>query len=152
MNVADVRAMLEARWDDDLVPRLVDYVRVPAKSPMFDANWAGRGELAAVIEEARRTVYCASKHAVEGFTKSLAWELGPRGIRVNSICPTFIETEMTRPMLADAGFLDSVVSKIALGRVGRVDEIMGAVVFLASDASSLVTGSALMVDGGWTAA
>ena len=100
----------------------------------------------------KRTVYCASKHAVEGFTKSLAWELGPRGIRVNSICPTFIETEMTRPMLADAGFLDGVVSKIALGRVGRVDEIMGAVVFLASDASSLVTGSALMVDGGWTAA
>src|SRR5690606_31208595 len=95
----------------------------------------------------RRTVYCASKHAVEGFTKALAWELGPKGIRVNAICPTFIETEMTRPMLADPGFVDAIGSKIALGRVGRVDEIMGAVVFLASDAASLVTGSALMVDG-----
>jgi NAD(P)-dependent dehydrogenase (short-subunit alcohol dehydrogenase family) len=99
----------------------------------------------------KRTVYCASKHAVEGFTKALAWELGPAGIRVNSVCPTFIETEMTRPMLADPAFLESVVSKIALGRVGRVEDVAGAIVFLASDASAMVTGSALMVDGGWTA-
>ena len=99
----------------------------------------------------RRTVYCASKHAVEGMVKALAWELGPEGIRVNSLCPTFIETPLTAPMLADAAFRQLVESKIALGRVGRIDELMGAVVFLASDAASLVTGSALMVDGGWTA-
>jgi NAD(P)-dependent dehydrogenase (short-subunit alcohol dehydrogenase family) len=100
----------------------------------------------------RRTVYCATKHAVEGMTKALAWELGPHGIRVNTLCPTFIETEMTRPMLADPAFRDFVQSKIALGRIGQLQDVMGAVLFLASDASALVTGSALMVDGGWTAA
>jgi NAD(P)-dependent dehydrogenase (short-subunit alcohol dehydrogenase family) len=100
----------------------------------------------------RRTVYCASKHAVEGLTKALAWELGPQGIRVNTVCPTFIETSMTAPMLADPAFQDYVRSRIALGRVGQLEDVMGAVVFLASDASALVTGSALMVDGGWTAA
>ncbi|HIO33508.1 MAG TPA: SDR family oxidoreductase, partial [Gammaproteobacteria bacterium] len=98
-----------------------------------------------------RTVYCASKHAVEGFTKALAWELGGSGIRVNTLCPTFIETPMTEPMLEDKAFKDQVLSQIALGRVGQVEDLMGAVVYLASDASRLVTGSALMVDGGWTA-
>lgn len=101
---------------------------------------------------ANRTVYCASKHALEGMTKALSWELGQKNIRVNTICPTFIETALTKGMFEDAAFMASVVSKIALGRVGQVDEIMGAVVFLASDASSLITGSALMLDGGWTAA
>jgi NAD(P)-dependent dehydrogenase (short-subunit alcohol dehydrogenase family) len=99
----------------------------------------------------KRTVYCASKHAIEGMTKALAWELGAAGIRVNTLCPTFVETDMTRPMLADVAFKDLVVSKIALGRVGQPQDMMGAVVFLASDASAMVTGSALMVDGGWTA-
>jgi NAD(P)-dependent dehydrogenase (short-subunit alcohol dehydrogenase family) len=100
----------------------------------------------------RRSVYCATKHAVEGMTKALAWELGPHGIRVNTLCPTFIETEMTRPMFTDPEFRRFVESRIALGRVGRLEDVMGAVVFLAGDASALVTGSALMVDGGWTAA
>ncbi len=99
----------------------------------------------------RRTVYCATKHAMEGMTKSLAWELGSANIRVNTLCPTFIETPMTAPMFADESFRKWVVERIALGRLGRLDEVMGAVVFLASDASSLVTGSALMLDGGWTA-
>ena len=105
-----------------------------------------------LVGSPRRTVYCASKHAVEGMTKALAWELGPHGIRVNTICPTFIETPLTAPMLANPEFKQFAVSKIALGCIGRIDEIMGAVVFLASDASSLMTGSALMLDGGWTAA
>ncbi|WP_423199742.1 MULTISPECIES: SDR family NAD(P)-dependent oxidoreductase [unclassified Cupriavidus] len=100
----------------------------------------------------RRTLYCASKHAVEGMSKALAWELGPAGIRVNTLCPTFIETAFTAPMFEDAAFRRFVVDKIALGRVGTIDEVMGPVVFLASDASSLMTGSALMLDGGWTAA
>lgn len=100
----------------------------------------------------RRTVYCASKHAVEGMTKALAWELGPHRIRVNTICPTFIETAFTKDMLNDPVFTEWVTSKIALGRIGQLDEIVGAVVFLASEASSLMTGSALMLDGGWTAA
>jgi len=98
-----------------------------------------------------RTLYCGSKHAVEGITKALAVELAPKGIRVNSIAPTFIETAMTRPYFAVPGFKDSVLSKIALGRLGQVDDVMGAVAYLASDLSALVTGTALVVDGGWTA-
>ncbi|MDM0108731.1 SDR family oxidoreductase [Variovorax sp. J22R24] len=100
----------------------------------------------------RRTLYCASKHAIEGMSKALAWELGPAGIRVNTLCPTFIETALTAPMFEDPVFRQFVIDKIALGRLGRLEEVMGPVVFLASDASSLMTGSALMLDGGWTAA
>ncbi len=100
----------------------------------------------------KRIVYCATKHAIEGATKAMAWELGEHGIRANTLCPTFIETPMTAHMLEDAAFRDFVTSKIALGRIGQVEDIMGAAVFLASDASALVTGSSLMVDGGWTAA
>jgi len=98
-----------------------------------------------------RGVYVMTKHAVEGMTKALAWELGPHGIRVNTLCPTFIRTPMTEPMLKEPGFEDFVRSRIALGRIGTVRDVMGAVVFLASEAAGLVTGSALMVDGGWTA-
>ena len=100
----------------------------------------------------RRTLYCASKHAIEGMSKALAWELGHANIRVNTVCPTFLETAMTASMFEDNAFRDWVTSRIALGRVGQVEEIMGAIVFLASGASGLVTGSALMLDGGWTAA
>lgn len=99
-----------------------------------------------------RTLYCASKHAVEGMTKALAWELGSAKIRVNTICPTFIETAMTAKMFEAPDFRQWVCDRIALGRVGQLHEVMGAVVFLASDASSLMTGSALMLDGGWSAA
>jgi NAD(P)-dependent dehydrogenase (short-subunit alcohol dehydrogenase family) len=99
----------------------------------------------------KRSVYCATKHAVEGMTRALAWELGPHQIRVNTLCPTFIETDMTRPALADPAFRQFVTSRIALGRLGQLEDIMGALVFLASDASAMATGSALMVDGGWTA-
>lgn len=98
-----------------------------------------------------RSLYCASKSAVEGMTRAMAVELGPRGIRVNSVCPTFIETPMTRPYFEQPGFLESVIAKIPLGRLGQVEDIMGSVVFLASPAAAMVTGSALMVDGGWTA-
>lgn len=99
-----------------------------------------------------RTVYCATKHAMEGFTKAMAWDLGAHSIRVNTICPTFVDTELIRPHLAQSSFKQYVLTKIALGRIGKVEELMAAVVFLASDASSLMTGSALTVDGGWTAA
>jgi NAD(P)-dependent dehydrogenase (short-subunit alcohol dehydrogenase family) len=99
----------------------------------------------------RRTVYCASKAAVEGFTKSMAIELGPHGIRVNTVAPTFIETPLTRPFLKDEAFAKDVLSRIKLGRYGQVSDLMGAFVFLASDASALMTGACLRVDGGWTA-
>jgi len=103
------------------------------------------------VGAARRTVYCASKHAMEGFTKAMAIELAPHNIRVNSLGPTFLETPMTKPFFENKAFRDEVLSKIKLGRLGQLDEITGAVVFLASDASSLMTGSALILDGGWTA-
>lgn len=99
----------------------------------------------------RRSVYSATKHAMEGFTKAAAIDLGPLGIRINTLCPTFIETPMTRPFFEDQAFRDSVLAKIKLGRLGRVEDLMGAVVFLASDASSMMTGTSLVVDGGWTA-
>jgi NAD(P)-dependent dehydrogenase (short-subunit alcohol dehydrogenase family) len=103
------------------------------------------------VGAANRTLYCASKWAVEGFTRALAVELGPKGIRVNTICPTFIETPMTKPFFEDPAFKAQVLSKIKLGRIGQPSDIVGAAVFLASDASSLMTGSSVMLDGGWTA-
>ena len=98
-----------------------------------------------------RTTYCSTKFAIEGFTKSLSIELAPKGIRVNSICPTFIKTPMTEPFLKDYKFKDQVISMIPIGRLGEIEDLMGPFVFLASDASSLMTGSSLLVDGGWTA-
>jgi NAD(P)-dependent dehydrogenase (short-subunit alcohol dehydrogenase family) len=103
------------------------------------------------VGAANRTIYCASKHALEGLTKAMAVELGPHRIRVNTLCPTFIETPMTAPFFADPAFRDSVLAKIKLGRLGQVQDLTGAIVFLASDASALMTGSAMLVDGGWTA-
>jgi NAD(P)-dependent dehydrogenase (short-subunit alcohol dehydrogenase family) len=103
------------------------------------------------VGAARRTVYCASKHAMEGFTKAMAIELAPHNIRVNSLGPTFLETPMTRPFFENKAFRDEVLSKIKLGRLGQLEEITGAIVFLASDASSLMTGAAMVLDGGWTA-
>jgi NAD(P)-dependent dehydrogenase (short-subunit alcohol dehydrogenase family) len=103
------------------------------------------------VGAARRSVYCASKHAMEGFTKAMAIELAPHNIRVNSLGPTFLETPLTRPYFENKAFRDEVLAKIKLGRLGQLDELTGAIVFLASDASSLMTGSALMLDGGWTA-
>lgn len=97
-----------------------------------------------------RTLYCASKWAMEGFTKAMAIELGTHGIRVNTLCPTFIETPMTKPFFENADFRESVLAKIKLGRIGTVEDLMGAIVFLASDASALMTGSSLIMDGGWT--
>lgn len=98
-----------------------------------------------------RAVYSATKHAVEGFTKSMAIEWGPKQIRVNTICPTFILTPLTQATFDDPDRAEWIKEKIKLGRPGEVEDIMGAVVFLAADASALITGTALMVDGGWTA-
>jgi NAD(P)-dependent dehydrogenase (short-subunit alcohol dehydrogenase family) len=145
---------------------LQDVLDLNVRCAMVLTREAARGMIAAGVQGSiinvssqmghvggpKRAVYCATKHALEGMTKALAWELGPQGIRVNTVCPTFIETAMTAPMLADAAFAEQVRSRIALGRLGQLEDVMGAFVFLASDASALVTGTALMVDGGWTAA
>ncbi len=98
-----------------------------------------------------RTVYCATKHAIEGLTKAMAVELAPQGIRVNAVAPTFVVTPMTRPWLEDEETKTSLLSRIPLGRFGQVEDVVGAVVYLASPASAMVTGASLLVDGGWTA-
>ena len=100
---------------------------------------------------ANRTVYCATKHAMEGFTKAMAIELAPHRIRVNTLGPTFIETPLTRPFFESKAFLDDTLRRIKLGRLGQLEDLAGAIVFLASDASALMTGTSLVVDGGWTA-
>ena len=98
-----------------------------------------------------RTVYCMTKHAIEGLTKAMAVELGPLGIRVNAVAPTYIETPMTQPFLASTAFRSEVLQKIPLGRIGTIDEVVAAVTFLASPAASLITGASLLADGGYTA-
>lgn len=100
---------------------------------------------------ANRSLYCASKWGLEGMSKALAIDFASHGIRSNTIAPTFVETPMTRPFLEDREFRADVLARIKLGRLGRVEDVMGAVVFLASDAAALVTGTSLVVDGGWTA-
>jgi NAD(P)-dependent dehydrogenase (short-subunit alcohol dehydrogenase family) len=98
-----------------------------------------------------RSVYCASKHALEGFSKTIAVELAPFGIRVNTVAPTFVQTPMIEPYMKDPDFEDYVLTRIPLGKIGQVADVATAVLFLASPAASLVTGSCLRVDGGWTA-
>ena len=98
-----------------------------------------------------RSLYCASKWALEGMSKAFALDLAAHNIRSNTIAPTFIETPMTKPFFEDADFKASVLGKIKLGRIGQVEDLMGAALFLAGDASALVTGTSLVVDGGWTA-
>jgi NAD(P)-dependent dehydrogenase (short-subunit alcohol dehydrogenase family) len=104
-----------------------------------------------VGSERDRTVYVMTKHAVEGLTKAMAAELGPKGVRVASIAPTFIETPLTKPFFDDPQTRKWILDRIPRGRAGTIEEVANAVVFLASPAAGLVTGSALLVDGGWTA-
>ena len=103
------------------------------------------------IGAAKRTVYCMTKHALEGLSKAMAVELAPNNIRVNAVAPTFIETPLTKPMLANEDFRQEVLSKIPLNRIGTVEDVAAAVLYLASAASNMVTGDSLKVDGGWTA-
>ena len=103
------------------------------------------------VGASRRSVYCATKHAVEGLTRALAVELAPRGVRVVAVAPTFVATEMTAPFLADRRFRDDVLERIPLGRLATVDEVAAAVLFAASPAAGSTTGCSLLVDGGWTA-
>lgn len=98
-----------------------------------------------------RTVYCASKHAIEGLTKALAVELAPLGIRVAAVAPTFVETSFSKPFLADPAFRREVIESIPLGRMATPEDVASAVVFLTSESAAMVTGTSLVVDGGWTA-
>jgi 2-deoxy-D-gluconate 3-dehydrogenase len=98
-----------------------------------------------------RAVYCASKHALEGMTKAMAIEFGPMGVRINTLCPTFVRTPLTEATFADPEKRAWILSKIKLGRAGDVTDLMGPAVFLCSDAAAMITGTHLLVDGGWTA-
>lgn len=98
-----------------------------------------------------RSLYCASKHGMEGMIRTMAIEWGKHRIRINSICPTFKLTPFTEPTFADPERVTWIMSKIKLDRVGEVEDIKGAVQYLASDASAMVTGTSLLIDGGWTA-
>ena len=122
-------------------------VMVPKRSGVIINMSSQMGHIGA----ANRTVYCMTKHAIEGLTKAMAVELGPLGIRVNAVAPTYIQTPMTQPFLADKAFRDGVLQKIPLGRLGTIDEVVAAVTFLASPAASLITGASLLADGGYTA-
>lgn len=98
-----------------------------------------------------RSVYCMTKHAIEGLTKAMAVELAPQGIRVNAVAPTFIETPLTKPMLDDPAFNEFVMGMIPMGKLGTIDDVVAAVMYLVSPSSGMVTGHSLKVDGGWTA-
>ncbi|MBW8269480.1 SDR family NAD(P)-dependent oxidoreductase [Caldovatus aquaticus] len=98
-----------------------------------------------------RTVYCGTKHALEGMTKAMALELAPHGIRVNAVAPTFILTELTRDWAEDPAWRAEILPRIPLGRLGMPRDVAGAVVFLCSPAAAMITGHSLLVDGGWTA-
>ena len=131
------------------------FVAQAAAKRMIDEGLAGAlihvGSQMGHVGGANRSLYCASKWAIEGMSKAFALDLAPHGIRSNVIAPTFIETPLTQPMFEDPAFKASVLAKIKLGRIGRVEDLMMPFVYLASDAAALVTGTSLVVDGGWTA-
>lgn len=135
--------------------RAAFFVAQSAARRMIDAGVRGSlihmGSQMGHVGGPRRSLYCASKWGLEGLSKAMALDLAPHGIRSNTIAPTFIETPMTKPFFEDKAFLASVLDRIKLGRLGTVEDLMGVVVFLASDAAALMTGTSLVVDGGWTA-
>ncbi|WP_416465709.1 SDR family NAD(P)-dependent oxidoreductase [Sphingomonas sp. VDB2] len=135
--------------------RAAFFVAQSAARRMIDAGVRGSiihmGSQMGHVGGPRRSLYCASKWGLEGLSKAMALDLAPHGIRSNTIAPTFIETPMTKLFFEDKAFLASVLDKIKLGRLGTVEDLMGVVVFLASDAAALMTGTSLVVDGGWTA-
>ena len=147
----------EADYDAvvDLNLKSAFFVAQAAARRMIDAGVAGSlihmGSQMGHVGGPNRSLYCATKWALEGMSKSFALDLAPHAIRSNTIAPTFIETPMTKPFFEDAAFKASVLTKIKLGRVGQVTDLMGAILFLAGDAAALMTGTSLVVDGGWTA-
>ena len=154
------KPMTEVTPDDyhavlDLNLKSAFFVAQAAAKRMIEAGAAGSlihmSSQMGHVGGPNRSLYCASKWALEGMSKSFALDLAPRGIRSNTIAPTFIETPLTRPFFEDRAFLGSVLAKIKLGRIGQPEDLMGAVVFLASDAAAMMTGTSLVIDGGWTA-
>ena len=157
-----------ARHSPALATKPEDYDAVMAlnlRSAYFLSSWTAKvliaaGKPGSIIHISsqmghvggqERAVYCASKHGVEGMVKAMAIEFGPHKVRINTICPTFILTDLTQSTFDNPEKRAWIEDKIKLGRVGEIEDIMGAAVYFASDASALVTGTSLLVDGGWTA-
>lgn len=152
--------MTEVSEDDfdvviDLNVKSAFFVAQAAVRRMIDEKVAGSlihmGSQMGHVGGVNRSLYCASKWALEGMNKAFALDLAKYHIRSNTIAPTFIETPLTKPFFEDEAFKANVLEKIKLGRVGQVADLMGAVLFLASEASAMMTGSSLVIDGGWTA-
>ncbi|HML11077.1 MAG TPA: SDR family NAD(P)-dependent oxidoreductase [Stellaceae bacterium] len=148
--------------DEETLDRLLDlnvralFLCAQATARLMAARQSGviinmSSQMGHVGSERDRTVYVMTKHAVEGLTKAMAAELASKGVRVVSIAPTFIETPLTKPFFDNADTRKWILDRIPRGRAGTIDEVANAVVFLASPAAGLVTGSSLLVDGGWTA-
>jgi NAD(P)-dependent dehydrogenase (short-subunit alcohol dehydrogenase family) len=139
----------------DLNVKAAFFVAQACARRLIEANQPGSlihiGSQMGHVGGPNRSLYCASKWALEGMSKAFALDLAGFGIRSNTIAPTFIETPLTKPFFENEEFKSNVLAKIKLGRIGRVEDLMGAVLYLASDASALVTGTSLIVDGGWTA-
>ena len=163
-----VNAAGQARHSPAIETKLEDYdavMEVNLKSAYFISTTAAKSMLGrdicgsiihissqmAHVGGIDRAVYSASKHAIEGMVKSMAIEWGPHGIRINSICPTFVRTPLTEPTFQNPNRVNWIKSKIKLGRFAEVSDIMGAVLYLATDLSSMVTGTSILIDGGWTA-
>lgn len=148
-----------AEVEDDVLDRMLDLnVRTTYRVSRHAIARMGKGgrvinitSQMAHVGSPRRTVYCMTKHAMEGLTKAMAVELAPRGIRVNSVAPTFVETPMTAPMLADPDFAAFVKQMIPLGLTAQPEDVAAAVAYLAGPGGAMVTGTSLRVDGGWTA-
>jgi len=160
-NAGGNRPMLMVDVDDATLDHLIGLnIRSAYKVAQAGARTmvrAGRGVIINMSSQmghvgaAKRTVYCMSKHAIEGLTKAMAVELAPSGVRVVSVAPTFVLTPMTEPMFADAAFRDSVLDMIPMRELARPEDVAAAVVFLASDGARMITGDSLRIDGGWTA-
>lgn len=139
----------------DLNVRAAFRVAQAAAKTMVDQNIAGSivnmSSQMGHVGSPGRTVYCMTKHAIEGLTKAMAVELAPDGIRVNSVAPTFVETPLTKPMLDDPKFNEFVMNMIPMGRLASIDDVVAAVIYLVSPGAEMVTGHSLRIDGGWTA-
>ncbi len=155
VTAMDIDHLTEEIWDAVLGVNLRAEVFV-AKALLGDLRShqgsaiVGIGSIMSVVGNATIPSYTSSKHGVVGLTKSLANHLGPDGIRVNAVCPGYIETAMTAPMMADPPSKAACVDKSPLGRVGTPEDIAKAVRFLMSDEAGFVTGTSLIVDGGVT--
>jgi len=160
-NAGSNRPMLMVDVDDATLDHLIALnIRSAYKVAQAGAQAMVRARRGVIINmssqmghvgAAKRTVYCMSKHAIEGLTKAMAVELAPSGVRVVSVAPTFVLTPMTEPMFADAAFRDSVLDMIPMRELARPEDVAAGVVFLASDGARMITGDSLRIDGGWTA-